>query len=268
MIRSSVEANPNALGISLIVSHQDVHPDIAYSQSQSMEENRRQKRLNSLEGIEHGAQQLEEAFTMRGLTVVRLVNPTKKELFAVIRAMTLDRADPMAIEYPASYKYFFFYTTGHGANKVFFTKDGSISYQEVYDLYQGFLRQRYFFFDCCRSNRLDSLSVYPNGDHVIPPCPDFSLSHNNRVIFATLSGHQACGPQGEGVSFMTKKMVVLLKKQIPMDKVLARLHEELPKEVKEKTGQFQQVMNVDSTPRRIDLWQEQKQACEFCEFMK
>ncbi len=252
MIRSCVKASPNALGMALVVSHQDVHSS---------------QRLDSLAGIDCGAQQLEEAFTMCGLAVVRLVNPTKRELLAVIRAMILDRADPMAIEYPASYKYFFFYTTGYGANKVFFTKDGTILYQEVYDLYQGFLHQRYFFFDCCRSNRLDSQSMYPNVDRVIPPCPDFSLSHNNRVIFGTLSGHQACGPQGEGISFMTKKMVVLLKKPIPMDKVLARLHEELPKEVKEKTGQFQQVMNVDSTPRRIDLWQEQKQACEFCEFM-
>ncbi len=262
LIRSPVEANPNAFGIALIVSNQNVHPKIAYIPSLSEKQNKCQKRLNSLHGIENGAQQLEEAFTMRGLTVIRLENPTKKQLFSVIRAMALDRTDPMAIEYPASYRYFFFYTTGHGANRVFFTKDGSVLYQEVYDLYQSFLHQRYFFFDCCRSIRLDSLSMYPNGDHIMPPCPDFPLS-NNRVIFATLSGDQACGPQGEGVSFMTKKMVALLKKEIPMDKVLARLHEELPKEVMEKTGQTQQVMNVDSTPTRIDLWQEQKQASEF-----
>ena len=259
MIRSCVKANPNALGIALIVSHKTVHPDIAYLSSLSVEENRLQKRLSSLSEIEHGAQQLEAAFTMCGLAVARLENPAKRELLTVIKAMTLNRADPMAIEYPASYQYLFFYTTGHGANRVFFTKDGSVSYQEVCDLYQGFLHQRYFFFDCCRSVRFDSLSMYPNGDLVIPPCPDFSIDHNNRIIYATVSGHQAFASE-EGVSFMTKKMVVLLKKQIPMDKVLSRLQEELPKELKDATGLNQQVINIDATSSRIHLWQKQKQA--------
>ena len=260
MIRPCVKANPNALGIALVVSHQDVHPDIAWKPSQSDEENKCQKRLDSLPGIERGAQQLEEAFTMCGLTVVRLENPTKRELLAVIRAMNLDKSNPMAIKYPASYRYFIFYTTGHGANRVFFTKDGSVSYHEVYDLYQGFLHQRYFFFDCCRSNRLDPLSLYPNGDRVIPPCLDFLIDPYNCVIYATVSGHQAVGP-GDGISYMTLKMVGLLKKEIPMNEVLSCLQEE----VKEATGILEQVVVLlSATPHSIDLWKEQKQASEFC----
>ncbi len=262
-----MKANPKALGIALVVSHKDVHPDIAYTPLQSVEENSCQKRLNSLPGIEHGAKQLKKAFKMCGLAVIRIENPSKKFLFAIMRAMNLDKSDPMAIKYPASYQYLFFYTTGHGADLVFFTKDGSVSYQDVYNLYQGFLHQRYFFFDCCRSIRRDSMSLYPNGDRVIPSCPEFTISRNNCIIFATVSGHQAWGP-GEGVSFMTKKMVALLKKQKSMNDVLSCLKAEISKEVQDSFGNSQQVVVVDATPSIINLWEEQKQASEFYSLLK
>ncbi len=267
IVRSHVKDNPNALGFAVVVSHQDVHPDLAYISTQSKEANARQNRLCSLTGIDAGAKSLENSLTMCGLTVLRRDNPTKSFLFAIIKALNLPGEDPMSIKFPKSYRYSFFYTTGHGANKVFFTKDGSVSYQDVYNLYNefgGFLSQRYFFFDNCRSSRLDERSLYPNENHVIPPCPELIISPGNRMICASASGCMAWGPKGEGVSFMTKKMAVLLKKKIPLNDVLSRLLEEIWNEVVDETGKRQQIVGIVAAPTPVDFWKEQKEASEFC----
>lgn len=257
-----VDANPNALGIVLLASHQDVHHTIAYRPDLSDEQNKEENRLQPLKAIEKGAQKLEEAFTMCGLAVVRVENPSKSFLIALMKVLSSMKTSRAVIKCPELYRYFFFYTTGHGANRVFFTKDGSISYQDVYNTFQGFLSQRYFFFDCCRSCRLDPISLYPNGDKVIPTCPEFTIDPHNRIIFATASGMKSWGPIREGtdesISYMTEMIKCLLQKRLSMDQLLSQLHKKLPELVKEETGEEQYVLNVDCTPTRINLWEEQK----------
>ena len=262
-IHRCVEDNPNALGFAFIVSHQNVHPSISYIPTVSGEENCVHNRLCPLPGINDGAHSLEESFTLCGIAVLRLDNPTKSLLLSVIKVLNLPTEDPKSIKFPKSYRFSFFYTTGHGANRVFFTKDGSVSYKDVYNLYNdhsGFLEQRYFFFDNCRSIRLDNMSMYPNGDHLIPSFPE--ISPGNRMIFAAVSGNMAWGPKGEGVSFMTKKMIVLLKEKISLDEMLIRLRKEIAKEVRNEKGQQQQILDESATHISVHFWEEQKIASE------
>ena len=206
--------------------------------------------LQSLDGIKTGTDRLYDCFTNLGLAVVRLENPSTQEIKAVMKIMSspVHQLDPKyRITYPPSYKLFFFYTTGHGARRVFFTKDCAVAYSTVYELFQGLFVQRYFFFDCCRCVRLDDISLYADqeGHRELPEIPGHGIQAGNKIVYATLDGRKAYGPAtgpDKGVSFMTLKMIDLLKQQISIDEIINKLVKDLPKEVE----LFQQPMSVDA----------------------
>ena len=235
-----IKENPRAFGIVLLAHHRDAPPSV---------------KLLPLCGIENGTKELYDAFTALGLAVVRLKNPSTEYFKAVMKVMASHRLEnPLYyIQYPASYKLFFFYTTGHGARRAFFTKDCAVAFWTVYDHFQGIFEQRYFFLDCCRNVHLDDISLFQDqaGTSELPDIPGNNgyIKAGNKIVYATLDCKTSWGPGG-GVSFMTKKMILLLKKNISIDEIISKLKDEVPEKVKELPGQpkDQQPMLVDTAP--------------------
>ena len=245
--------NPNALGKLLLVHNEHAHPVISS--------------LGPLHGIERGTWQLKNAFANLGLSVVRLENPSKQLLEAVIEVLSSPQSPDT---YPQSYRYFFFYTTGHGADRVFFTKDGSVSYYDVVDSFkknQTFV-QKYFIFDSCHGSGLDRRLKYPNGDEILPNVPELNPGHENRIIYATTAGTTAWGP-GEGhlrISFMTMFMIKLLAEPISFDELIRRLQETVPLEVKKRDPSKKQYpTSHDATSTTINLSEERNRKSKYTE---
>jgi len=197
------ERKPNAIGIAVIAHHRDVPDNIAYSPE-------RENGLLPLEGIELGTLQLKRSLDSLNIAVIRLDNPTRLLLLALLEALTSRNAPP-------SYKYFFFYTTGHGARSIFYTKDASVSYMEVYTPFKNGIdtfKQRYFFFDCCKAFRIDpparNVSVTSFGSGMrLNDFPENHIGPKDYIVYATTTGDAAYGP-GQGVSFMIAEMTKLL----------------------------------------------------------
>lgn len=253
IVQQAIHKCPRASGPVLLAHHQDVHSSITWIKEHSEEQNRNEGRLKPLNGIEDGTNKLNEAFTNLALAVVRLENPSTVLFKAVMKVMAspkyplVGKESKYNISYPTSYKYLFFYTTGHGARRVFFTKDGAIPYHMVYDQFQNLFVQRYFFFDCCRSVRLDDCCIYVDKDE-IPEIPGSNIKAGNKIIYATLDGETSWGP-GDGVSFMTLKMCNCLKEEAYIDQMITRLKNELPKYIEVQAKNItQQPMLIDAAP--------------------
>ena len=157
-------------------------------------------------------------FTSLGLAVVYLCNPGRELLKAVISVMS------SSTEYPESYKNFVFYATGHGADRWFYTEDGLVAYNDVVDKFQqencGMnFQQRFFFFDCCRSHR-QGMNMYH------PLKPEFNLTPESRIMYATISGEKSWGE--DGVSFMTRRMIEALPRSESMDQVFREVTKGIP----------------------------------------
>ena len=199
-----IKNNPRAVGIVLLAHHRDAPSSV---------------KLPPLSGIEKGTKKLYKALTALGLAVVRLKNPSTEFFKAVLKVMASHEhplQNPLYnIKYPPSYQYFFFYTTGHGARRAFFTKDCAIAYWTVYDHFQGLFEQRYFFFDCCRNVHLGDISLYQDQEKTgdLPDIPGHNIKAGNKVIYATLDCELSWGPGG-GVSSMTWKMIELFQENI------------------------------------------------------
>lgn len=239
--------NPRAHGIVLLIHNEDVHPEMPDRTN-----------LSTLQGIENGTRDLKNCFANLGLAVVRLENPPKELLRAVIEVTSETHFLPSQppIEYPQSYRYLFFYTTGHGANRVFFTKDGSVAYYDVvipFRKNKRFQQIKYFFFDCCRSLRIDDHSLYPNNDKVMPDVPELDLQHGECIIYATTGYSEAWGP-GEGVSHMTLEMIKLLRirEQLSLDELVTRLRES----VHHVAEEVQCPATFSAISQRVSLWSE------------
>ena len=215
LVSKAVEINPDALGIVLMAHNERAHEVIHV------------RNLYPLDGIENVTLQLKNVFANLGLAVVRLENPSKQLLEAVIQAISSNESP---VKFPLSYRYFFFYTTGHGADRVFFTYDGSISYYDVIESFTNTQRfvQKYFFFDCCRFSGLDRRSEYPNGDRILPFVPQIITHPENRIIFSSTDGAIGWGPgEGLGVSYMTRTMVKLLAEPLTLDELIRRLQKDV-----------------------------------------
>ena len=249
LVSKIVEINPDALGIALVVHNERVHEVIP--------------NLEHLDGIENGTSQLKNGFANNGLAVVRLENPSKQLLEAVIQTISSNESP---VKFTLSYRYFFFYTTGHGADRVFFTYDGSISYYDVIESFTNTQRfvQKYFFFDCCRFSGLDRRSEYPNGDRILPFVPQIITHPENRIIFATTGGATAWGPgEGPRVSYMTKTMVELLPQPITLDELIRCLQSEVHLTVKKgDPSKDQHPTSRDATSNTINLSEERNQKSE------
>ena len=222
--------------------------------------------LQSLDGIKTGTDQLYDCFTNLGLAVVRLENPSTQEIKAVMKIMSspVRQLDPKyRVTYPPSYELFFFYTTGHGACRVFFTKDCAVAYSTVYELFQGLFEQRYFFFDCCRCVRLDDISLYADqeGHRELLEIPGHGIRAGNKIVYATLDGKTAYGPDtgsNKGVTLMTLKMIKLLKQQISLDEMINKLIKDLPQK-----NLLQQPMSVDAASLDYKLFAKRDEKSEF-----
>ena len=243
-----IKDNPRAFGTVLLAHHQDAPSSVE---------------LSSLCGIEKGTDKLYDAFTALGLAVVRLKNPSTEYFKAVMKVMASHEhqlSDPLYnIKYPASYKYFFFYTTGHGARRAFFTKDCAIAYSTVYDQFQGLFEQRYFFFDCCRDILVDDISLFQDqtGTSELPDIPGNNgcIKAGNKIVFATLDCKTSWGPGG-GVSYMTEEMILLLQENLSIDEMISRLKAKLP-------VKHQQPMLVDTAPD-VNLMELRNQSSKLC----
>ena len=208
-----LKRNPYALGIALLSHHQ-------YAPASTG--------LKPLRGIETGTARLYDCFTNLRFAVVRLENPSTEEIKAVMKIMSSPshQLNPKyRITYPLSYKYFIFYTTGHGARRVFFTKDGAVAYSTVYKQFQDLFVQRYFFFDCSRNVRLDDISLFVDqeGDKTLPEIPGHSIQVGNEIFYAT---HDAVSPDS-GLSFMTSKLIDLHTKEMSIEEMVKKLKKEV-----------------------------------------
>ena len=251
LVSGVIEDNPRANGIVLLVHNEDVHPEMPNRSG-----------LQHLRGIENGTKALKNGFGKRGLAVVPLKNPSKQLLKAVIELTSETQLLPSqpAIRYPQSYRYFFFYTTGHGANRVFFTKDGSFAYYDVvipFRKSERFKQIKYFFFDCCRSLRIDDHGLYPNNDRVIPNVPEVDLQHGECITYAATGCSKAWGPGG-GVSFMTLEMIKLLGERLSLDELITRLREKVHKEARK----IQCPATFSAVTETVNLWSELNEASE------
>ena len=249
LVSKAVEINPDALGIVLVVHNECVHEVIP--------------NLIPLYGIENGTSQLKNVFANLGLAVVRLENPSKQLLEAVIQTISSNESP---VKFPLLYRYFFFYTTGHGADRVFFTYDGSISYYDVIESFTNTQRyvQKYFFFDCCRYSGLDRRSVYPNGDRILPYVPQIITHPENRIIFTSTSDATVWSlSEGPRVSFMTKTMIKLLPQPITLDELIRCLQKDVHLAVKEvDPSKDQHPTSQDATSNTINLSEERNQKSE------
>ncbi len=215
---------------------------IAYDQSLSKQDNKNRGNLEPLNGIENGTQKLNDSFANIGIAPIRVKNPRKADLIKIIDVF-------LSATTPKSSKLcFFFYVTGHGARLVFFTRDGSISYDDVYSKVSGskssffdIFEYRFFMFDCCRSCRLDDLSFFPNKDGIMPSEPNIRRK-GDCMLFATTDGTQAFGP-GQGVSFMTCKLCDLLTEKISLKDMIIELGRDL--EQKGQTPECRTAAGVD-----------------------
>ena len=190
---------------------------IAYNDSLPEEENR--GRLKPLVGLDECSLALQRSLNKINVAVIRQKNPSKNYLLSVTNVLSTQIAPPESVQY------FFVYIIGHGANRVFFTKDGSIAYSELYQQFQqnrAWFRQRFFFFDCCRSFRVDTLSLSPNRTGAAPSFPDLNVDRNDCIVFSTTSGNQSFGPC-DGGSFMAREMTELLLTDNSMHTIISNL---------------------------------------------
>ena len=207
MITEIVRKNPHALGLVLLVCNQDVPKEV--------------EGLNPLYGIENGARALNDALNSLGLAVVHLEKPSATFLMAVIEALS------SFTDYPRSYSCFFSYITGHGANRVFYTHDGAVSYSNVVEPFKKTsFAHKIYFFDCCRSVRLEGISLYDN-DGQLHPHPITDLAKENLIIYSTASGTKAYAKHGVGV--VTDKFTrLLLTMKKSLQDIIQQLRRELP----------------------------------------
>ena len=121
-----------------------------------------------------------------------------------------------SFDYPECYKSFIFYVTGHGADKWFYTEDGSVAYSEVVNRFhqQRNFKQRFFFFDCCRSHR-------EGASHSQVSKPECTLRQDSRIMYATISGEQSWGK--DGISSMTREMIKALPESETMEEVFRKV---------------------------------------------
>ena len=213
-----LKRNRYALGIALLSHHQ-------YAPAST--------KLKPLGGIKTGAAQLYDCFTNLRFAVVRLENPSTEEIKAVMKIMSspFHQLNPKyRITYPLSYKYFIFYTTGYGARRVFFTKDGAVAYSTVYKQFQNLFVQRYFFFDCCRNVQLDDISLFADqeADKTLPEIPGHNIQVGNEIFYAT---HDAVSSDS-GLSFMTSNLIDLYKKEMSIDEMMKKLKKEVSGKVR------------------------------------
>ncbi len=209
----------SALGVALIVHNQDVPDSIAYDASLSVLENKKTGKLKPLNGIEKGTQMLSDRFANLGIVPIQIKNPRKEDLIKILDILSSANISP------SSELCFFFYVTGHGARLAFFFKNGSMSYDTVYNKLSSrktaFFKYRWFIFDCCRSYRLDDASFFPDEYGVISHEPNIKRK-GDCMLFATIDGNEAYGP-GDGVSFMTYGICDLLTKSIPFKDMVIKL---------------------------------------------
>ena len=248
IVHQVLKANPKARGVGLLVHNQDAPQDIG---------------LPPLYGIETGTTELHTKQTLLDLAVIRLENPSTKLFKAVVDEMTSQSCREMYSADPETFKYFVFYSTGHGTKQGFFTKDGAISYSFVYEKFQGLFQQRYFFFDCCRSKLKDrkdhsKMTLFPGiTDRDIP---GHDIQAGNMIVYATLNEDRSWGPGG-GVSFMTLKMIELFKQNLSIDMMVIKLKEQVSCEViNPETGKQQQPLMISGTQLEVNLMKERDQA--------
>lgn len=168
LVNNVIKDNPRALGIVLLSHHRRVPENVDTDD------------LDPLGGIENGTKELKEAFTCLGLAVVRLEDPPKALMMAVIEVMSSSKTQHLPsqppIRYPLSCRRFFFYTTGHGANRYFYMKDGSYPYYDVVHAFRNnrTFQEKYFFFDNCRSLRIE--------DGILQDVPELNLQQGECII--------------------------------------------------------------------------------------
>lgn len=206
-------------------------------------------------GIENGTKELKDGWANLGLAVLRLENPSEMLLRAVIAVLSRQSPHP-PIQYPKMYKYFFFFTTGHGASESFYTKDGYVSFCDVVNSFRNELpfRSCFYWFDCCRSQDLR-----------IPKSILLEPEFGECIVYSTMEKSDSWGPDGE-VSFLAKELIRQLEEDCSMNEMIESLKDKVFYTVLRCTTQRPQVNALFSDPKEIRLMREFHEAGEwnFC----